>query len=315
MVPNHAFRTVRAEVLVRLVLITPVIVAVLVLFAPPPPAIAQPADETCLACHTTGGLTLTLPSTEVISVTIDPQVLKNSVHGSVATCTSCHAQNSTIPHPPVTRQTFREYKVERAQACRACHSNVAEQFDRSIHGRALTMGFADVPTCTSCHGAHNVVRARTATFRNNTPQLCGSCHGDPAIMRKYGLQPVYEAYIREFHGVTTTLYKLTKPYSPTPAAICYDCHGVHDIKATDDPTAPVAPANILTTCRQCHTTAGRLFASAWTEHKTPGPTASPLVWYVQVFYRILIPSVLGFLIVLTLLDLGRWAGDRLKRGA
>ncbi len=235
------------------------------------------------------------------------------MHGPVGTCTACHSRNSQIPHPPVTSKTFREYRVERAQVCTTCHADVGQQFASSIHGRAAVMGFVDAPTCTACHGAHNVVRARTAVFRNNTPQLCGTCHGDPAIAAKYGLRPVYEAYIREFHGVTTTLYKLTKPYSPTPAAICFDCHGVHDIKATDDPASRVAPANILTTCRGCHPTAGRYFASAWTEHRTPGPTASPLVYYVQIFYRILIPTVLGFVVVLTALDLTRWARDRLRQ--
>jgi len=299
---------------VRSLSVIPILlVLALPLLPPGATALAQPADAVCLGCHQAPGMVLTLPSREVISVSIDPEVLRESVHGTIATCTSCHPANARYPHPPLAAKTFREFKVERARACQSCHSDVAGQFAGSIHGRALIMGFADVPTCVSCHGAHNVGRATAPVFRNNTPQLCGTCHGDPRIMAKYGLQPVYEAYIREFHGVTTTLYKLTKPYSPTPAAICYDCHGVHDIKATDDPTARVAPANILATCQQCHPTAGRLFASAWTEHKTPSPQASPLVYYVQVFYRILIPTVVGFLVVLTLLDLSRWAGDQLRR--
>src|SRR3990172_1478151 len=252
-------------------------------------AAAQAAqeEEACLSCHAAEGLTLTLPGKESLPVTIDPKIFKQSVHGSVLTCATCHPNNTQYPHPKVAAKTLRDYKVARAEICRTCHSDVAKEFAGSIHGRALVMGFPDVPSCTSCHG-------------------------DPRIMAKYGLRPVYEAYIREFHGVTTTLYKLTKPYSPTPAAICYDCHGVHNIKDTNDPAALVAAGNILTTCRKCHPTAGRLFASAWTEHATPGPQASPLVYYVQVFYRLLIPSVLGFLVMLSVLDLGRWAGDRLK---
>ena len=277
-------------------------------------AAAQAAqeEEACLSCHAAEGLTLTLPGKESLPVTIDPKIFKQSVHGSVLTCATCHPNNTQYPHPKVAAKTLRDYKVARAEICRTCHSDVAKEFAGSIHGRALVMGFPDVPSCTSCHGAHDVAKASTPAFRNNTPQLCGTCHGDPRIMAKYGLRPVYEAYIREFHGVTTTLYKLTKPYSPTPAAICYDCHGVHNIKDTNDPAALVAAGNILTTCRKCHPTAGRLFASAWTEHATPGPQASPLVYYVQVFYRLLIPSVLGFLVMLSVLDLGRWAGDRLK---
>ncbi len=277
-------------------------------------AAASQEDEACLACHGTAGLSLTLPGGESLPVSVDPTVIRRSVHGSALTCATCHPDHTSYPHPPLTVRTLRDYRVARAEICRTCHSQQAGEFAGSVHGRALVMGFPDVPTCTSCHGAHDVVGAKTAAFRNNTPQLCGSCHGNPEIMARYGLRPVYEAYTREFHGVTTALYKLTKPYSPTPAAICYDCHGVHDITDADDPAAPVAPRNILTTCRQCHPTAGRFFASAWTEHKVPGPDASPLVWYVQIFYRVLIPAVLGFLVMLTVLDLSRWAGDRLKGG-
>lgn len=275
-------------------------------------ALAQD-DATCLSCHAAEGLTLTLPSKEMVPATIDPKAFQGSVHGSVLTCTTCHPQNAQYPHPAVTSKTLRDYKKLAAQVCTTCHPDPAAAFAESVHGRALTMGFADVPTCTSCHGAHDVAKALTPTFRNNVPQLCGTCHADPKIMQKYGLRAVYQTYIQEFHGVTTTLYKLTKPYSPTPAAICNDCHGGHDIKAADDPASRVNRANLLTTCRTCHPDAGRYFATAWTEHKTPGPSASPLVFYVQIFYRLLIPAVVGFLGILTVLDLGRWAGDQVKK--
>lgn len=277
------------------------------------PAVNAQENETCLGCHTAEGMTLSLPSKESLSVTVDLKGFEASVHGAILTCTSCHPKNAQYPHAPVTTRTLRDYKKLAAQVCSTCHPDPAKAFVESVHGRALTMGFADVPTCTTCHGAHNIARAKTAEFRNNTPQLCGTCHADPRIMQKYGLRAVYQTYIREFHGVTTTLYKLTKPYSPTPAAICNDCHGVHDIKSADDPASPVNRANLLTTCRKCHPEAGRYFATAWTEHKTPSPSASPLVYYVQVFYQILIPTVVGFLGFLLVLDLGRWASDQLRR--
>jgi cytochrome c553 len=275
------------------------------------PASAQDA-ATCLSCHGAEGLVLTLPSGETLPLTVDPSAVDRSVHGGLE-CASCHPAQTTYPHPPLTARTRRDFSAGAAAACAVCHPDPARQFDSSIHGRALVMGLADAPTCVFCHGSHDVVRARTPQFRNNTPQLCGSCHGRPEIMQKYGLRPVYETYISEFHGVTTTLYRLTTPVSPSPAATCYDCHGVHDIRAADDPASRVHPSNILATCRTCHPQAGRYFATAWTEHRTPGPDAAPLVYYVQVFYRILIPSVVGFLAVLTVLDLGRWAGDQLRR--
>ena len=284
--------------------------------APAAPALAQDAaqeNDTCLACHTQPGMVLELPSTEVVSVTIDPKRFAGSAHGQALTCTTCHEANAEIPHPRVTAKTMREYQDARSRICAICHADPVEAFAGSVHGRAGRMGFADTPNCTTCHNPHDAARVKTAAFRNNLPQLCGTCHADARIMQKYGLRPVYQTYINEFHGVTTTLYKLTKPMSPTPAAICNDCHGGHDIRAASDPASKVHPANILGTCRTCHTGAGRLFATAWTEHQTPSPQASPLVYYVQLFYRFLIPATVAFLGLLTVLDLGRWATDQVRR--
>lgn len=270
-------------------------------------------NETCLSCHTARGMVLTLPSTEVVSVTIDPARFAASPHGKVLTCATCHPASQQIPHPALTAQTMREFQQQATAVCQMCHGDRVEQLAQSVHGRASQMGFADVPLCTTCHNPHDAARVVSAEYRNNIPQLCGTCHADARIMQKYGLRPVYEAYIKEFHGVTTTLYKLTKPAGPAPAAVCTDCHGEHDIRAAGDPASKVNPANLLGTCRQCHKNAGRFFATAWTEHKTPGPSAAPLVWYVQLFYRVLIPSVVGFVVMLTALDLGRWATDQLRR--
>lgn len=270
-------------------------------------------NDVCLSCHTSPGMIMTLPSSEVISVTVDPKRFADSPHGKAMTCATCHAANVEVPHPTTPAKTLKEFQAIAVGVCQTCHADRVEQVNRSVHGRAARMGFADVPLCTTCHNPHDAARVVSAEYRNNIPQLCGTCHADPRIMEKYGLRLVYETYIREFHGVTTTLYKLTKPYGPVPAAICTDCHGVHEIRAAIDPASKVSPANLLGTCRQCHPTAGRFFASAWTEHRTPGPTAAPLVWYVQLFYGFLIPATVAFLGVLTVLDLGRWATDQVRR--
>jgi predicted CXXCH cytochrome family protein len=301
--------------LVRFVRFVPLVLlpaAAVVLLAGGRAGAQNSENEACLACHTAPGMVLTLPSTENVSVTIDPQRFAASPHGKAVTCATCHPANVEIPHPALKVATLREFQRQAVGVCQACHTDRVEQVAQSVHGRAAQMGFDDVPVCTTCHNPHDAARVTSAAFRNNIPQLCGTCHADPRIIEKYGLRPVYESYSNEFHGVTTTLYKLTKPAGPAPAAVCTDCHGEHDIRAAADPASRVNPANLLKTCQQCHPTAGRFFATAWTEHKTPGPEAAPLVWYVQIFYSLLIPSVVAFLVVLTVLDLSRWATDQLR---
>ncbi|HXF82476.1 MAG TPA: cytochrome c3 family protein [bacterium] len=300
---------------VRLVLIVSIGLLAVALGGGGSSAAAQEATDnaTCLACHTPPGAVMTLPSTEVVSVTVDPERFAASPHGRVLTCATCHQRNVQIPHPSAGAPSLRAYQQRAVAVCATCHADRVAEVASSVHGRAERMGFAEAPLCTTCHNPHDAARVVSGAYRNNIPQLCGSCHADRRLMQKYGLRPVYETYAREFHGVTTTLYKLTRPQGPAPAAVCTDCHGEHEIRAAADPRSKVHPANLLATCRQCHPTAGRYFATAWTEHRTPSPTDAPLVYYVQLFYRILIPATVAFLGLLTALDLGRWAADQLRR--
>jgi hypothetical protein len=89
--------------------------------------------------------------------------------------------------------------------------------------------------------------------RISTVGLCGSCHADPARMKPYNLQTdQYEKYWTSVHGQQL----LTK--SDVRVAICVDCHGVHDIKKTTDPTAKVFPLNVPALCSSCHSDAARM---------------------------------------------------------
>ncbi|MCL6634603.1 MAG: NADH-quinone oxidoreductase subunit J [Peptococcaceae bacterium] len=185
--------------------------------------------------------------------------------------------------------------------CATCHAEQTRAFESSVHGRGVRMGLGDAPLCTSCHTAHAVIKTKTAAFRNNIPEVCGNCHADPQIMRRYGLLPVYQTYQAEFHGVTTRLYRLVTPLAPSPAAVCYDCHTAHSVLRVADPASAVSPANLLATCRRCHTAAGRFFATGWTEHKIPSLRDATLVFMVQVFYWVLIPGTVGVLALLTAL--------------
>lgn len=283
------------------------LVAALFLWSPQE-ALAQ--DNTaCLACHQAGGTKVTFPGGGELDATVDPGRFEASVHGSF-TCNTCHAQHQDYPHPPRTANTARAYSVQAQQICAACHGNQAGEFDAGVHGQGVRMGLADPPLCTSCHTSHAVIKPKSAEFRNNTPEVCGDCHADEGVMRRYGLRPVYQAYLEEFHGVTTRLYRIVTPFSPSPAAVCYDCHAAHRVLRVADPLSPVSRGNILAACRTCHTTAGRFFATAWNEHRPPSLRHSALVYLVQVFYLMLIPSVVGVLALLTALDLWHWAVTR-----
>lgn len=198
--------------------------------------------------------------------------------------------------------------------CAKCHTNVYDTYKGSVHGSALADGNTDVPTCTDCHGVHNIGDPAAAAFRNNTPALCADCHDNEEIMNRYGVSTdVLETYVADFHGTTTTLFEQQFPGQAINTAVCTDCHGVHDISKPDNPETGIAmQENLLAKCQRCHPNATANFPAAWMGHYQPSPEHYPIVYYVNLFYKIFIPAVLGGMILFILTDIYRRILDRVK---
>jgi hypothetical protein len=95
--------------------------------------------------------------------------------------------------------------------------------------------------------------------------------------------------------------------------VCYDCHGVHDIVAADDPEKGLqVKENILKRCQICHPTATENFSDAWLSHYIPSPDKYPLVYYVNLFYAIFIPAVLIPMAILVVLDISSVVRRKLR---
>jgi hypothetical protein len=126
-------------------------------------------------------------------------------------------------------------------------------------------------------------------------------------MSQYGISTnVFETYVADFHGTTVKLFEKQSPDQPTNKAVCYDCHGVHDIQSMDDPEAIAASKqNLLETCRKCHPDANANFPDSWTSHFPPTFEKQPLVATVNLFYAIFIPGTIGFMAFFVITDGGR----------
>jgi predicted CXXCH cytochrome family protein len=204
-------------------------------------------------------------------------------------CTDCHTAHAV--HDPATPRT----RVQ--ETCSQCHSEIADEYAASVHGAAIgSSDNPDVPTCVDCHGVHNIGDPTTAEFRLNSPELCAACHTDPAMMSKYGLSTdVLNTYVADFHGTTVELFAKQHPDQATNKPVCYDCHGIHNIKSTQDPTSAVTTReNLLKTCQKCHPDAtAESFTAAWMSHYQASPTTYPLVFFINLFYWIFIPLTIG----------------------
>jgi predicted CXXCH cytochrome family protein len=253
------------------------------------------AYELCQKCHP-ANFTKTQDS-------VHATVLKAS-NRFAPVCTDCHGAHDVVsPAKPKTLIT---------STCAKCHQPIYDTYKQSVHGHALIdENNQDVPTCIDCHGVHQIPDPRTALFRQESPEVCARCHTDETLMSKYNISTkVYSTYTENFHGTTVEFYKTKWTTIWCYKAVCTDCHGIHDIRITSDPASSVNAKNLLTTCRKCHPDAPPNFTTAWTGHNQPSLDRVAPVYYVDLFYRILIPLVVGGMLAYVLLDVIRSFLDR-----
>lgn len=147
-------------------------------------------------------------------------------------------------------------------SCLDCHSAQAgrlevtpEKFSQDIHAQKGL-------TCTSCHGGDSssydptVAMSHKAGWkgkidRKQIPQLCGSCHSNPALMRTYN-PSLRTDQLDQYH---TSIHGKRLATGDDKVAVCVDCHSVHDIRPPSDPRSTVNPVNVAKTCSRCHSDA------------------------------------------------------------
>ncbi|HSB65894.1 MAG TPA: hypothetical protein VLD65_04900 [Anaerolineales bacterium] len=284
----------------------------------------------CVQCHTNLGdyPHPTFTATDLRDVTLqltgvcdrchsgEYNLTMDSVHAAAqaagkreaAVCTDCHGSHNVRLWTDLdTHSLLPAARLIIPTTCSKCHNAIYQKYRTSVHGAALTdESNTDVPTCIDCHGVHNIGNPTTAAFRLNSPELCATCHTNPAIMDKYGISTnVLNTYVSDFHGTTVTLFEKQSPDSPTNKPVCYDCHGIHDISRVNDPQTGIEmQQNLLVRCKVCHPDATSNFPSAWMSHYIPSPEHYSLVYYVNLFYKIFIPLVLGGMGALVVMDFG-----------
>jgi predicted CXXCH cytochrome family protein len=258
-------------------------------------AVTLALDEQCRRCHF-ANYTKTLDSVHQQSIARGDRL--------APVCVDCHGAHD-VKRPAVPRALV-------SQTCATCHAGIAAAYAASVHGRAVAQGNADVPVCTDCHRAHDIGGPRQVAWELRTPELCGSCHANAAVMGKYGLSTkVLSTYLTDFHGKTASLRQHQgTAVSGAVVARCTDCHGVHDIQKASAASSPVIKANLLRTCRQCHADATANFPAAWLSHYEPGLHKAPLVYGVKIAYAIIIPFMIGGLGLQIVLHLWRLMANR-----
>lgn len=226
-----------------------------------------------------------------------------SVHGvlvskgrlDVATCTMCHGihdiKNRIQPGSKISSFNVPE-------TCGQCHSEIARDFEKSIHWIRAKKGVRESPVCNDCHNEHSIHAVNTVDKKLETKKLqqktCMVCHQDPRIAERFGISGSQaKQYEDSYHGMAMLR-------GDKDAAMCVDCHSVHKILPKNHPESTVNAANVTNTCKKCHPNATETFSQSYS-HKTIDITASKIEDVVSIIYFWLIVSVIGGMILHNLL--------------
>jgi hypothetical protein len=250
----------------------------------------------CISCHEDESLTSQVPALPTPARIMS---FEKSVHGhaflvegnhTAPTCIDCHGSHDFLPsddpHSPV-------YKQQISVTCGKCHRSIAHDYNQSVHGATLAQGILESPTCTNCHGEHDI---RTLTdpdskvFVTNVSKTCSDCHTADKIVAKFGLKADRIATFKEsFHGAASQL-------GDPRVANCASCHGVHEIYPQSDPRSMINSANIQKTCGNCHENLPADFARG-AVHTSASVKDSGGEFYVRQFYIWFISIlILGFIV-------------------
>jgi cytochrome b subunit of formate dehydrogenase len=120
---------------------------------------------------------------------------------------------------------------------------------------------------------------------------CARCHGDLRLASKFGLPSDRIASFDEsFHGLAAQSGSLT-------VANCASCHGFHGILPSSDSKSMVHPTQVAKTCAACHPGAGQRFALGPVHVLPGGQKEPPPIRWARVFYLLIIPATIGFMLL------------------
>ena len=209
----------------------------------------KPTSDDCLACHSDSTLSHDVNG-KAVSLFVNPNKFKDSIHGSMFTCVDCHADLKTSPHETTPAKV----------SCAKCHSDEQSAYDRSFHAKAIQSGDTKAATCTDCHGSpHELLPAsdpKSQVNHANIPATCGVCHGQKFVMEASGhsAQP-FLSYEQSVHGKAVAA-------GSEKAAVCTDCHGTHEILQASDPKSSIFKFNVPSTCAKCHESVEKEFMAS-----------------------------------------------------
>jgi cytochrome b subunit of formate dehydrogenase len=222
-------------------------------------------NRRCLQCHGQSRMATLPPSERAAMVApgtqpatrptrpgihVTPESLSGSVHANLS-CVDCHADAVKLPHAQ---------RLAAVSCSAICHTKPVSDFTQGAHAVALAKNDPRAPSCITCHGAHEILKAddrASKTHPLNVIKTCGECH------EKFARSPnghsgnqLVSNYLDSVHGQAVAKGGLAV------AATCAGCHGPHKVLPAKDVASSVNRANLAQTCGRCHTGVTETFAAS-----------------------------------------------------
>ena len=217
----------------------------------------QKADQ-CLTCH------------QAIEDKPSQAFAADVHHAKGISCAGCHGGNDQSEDMEMGMDPKAGFKGvpkgnDISAACENCHSNTdrmrsfgsklpttqGANLSESIHGRLAINGKERLAQCTTCHGAHGILRVKdpkSPVYPLNVTQTCAKCHSNATFMRNYNPS----LPIDQLDKYRTSVHGILHAKGDANVAECVSCHGSHDIRAANDVKSSVYATNLPATCASCH---------------------------------------------------------------
>ena len=222
-------------------------------------------EKLCLGCH----LKNPYKKSKFAKTLID---YEKSVHGlaimkgnpKAAVCVDCHGahrlEKASVPTSTVNKRNVQD-------VCGKCHPDITREYMKSIHGIALHQGFNDAPTCSFCHGEHNIHAVPDVPEQafsksgmkfniviDNKMVFCVACHSDPVMMKKYNLTTIEDSH-----------KWMPNQVKHWETVRCVDCHSSHEYPSKNHNILPRSEG--IKQCEECHGRDSKLMSMLYVHEK------------------------------------------------
>ncbi len=158
-------------------------------------------------------------------------------------CKKCHGTHG-IQTPP------KENKLKVKEYCSKCHTSMV--LANPYHSKVV-----EGNKCISCHKQNGFTKLTQSVHKNLE---CADCHNyishnlsnhpkNVGAIQKADCYLCHSTIAKEHRE---SIHGISLNEGVDEAAMCWDCHGSHEIKKAKDPLSAVSPKNLGTTCGSCH---------------------------------------------------------------